>query len=145
MDSTPTTIWQLSQTLKDAMPISKTQLERVLGTKLVDGNTNEYVQFWKNSAGSAVQLEDGIEVSRIDLRIHRTYRDRVSLGLYIQGKCISLQEVRARYPDMQLRYPPRPGITFTGYAVDTPWGEMNFSISNEEPRCLVSVGFGTNP
>lgn len=136
------TLWQAIDAVSAQIPLSVVKIERTLATTLCDTHPpgDDMVQFFE---GTPVRLADGVEVSGIDLRIRREGPRSGFLVLALQGRCVSLAEIRQRYANLILTESPR-GRSLeeaTGHSVTLGWGSLSFGFKERNPACLAFVAF----
>jgi hypothetical protein len=151
MTQSDKTLWQAIDALAQQVPFTRTKVEAVLMTPLVEKDTsrspfpNKAFRFY--IAGRTVSLSDGVVISDVDLRIRHRAGHPGFLVLNLNGACIGLHKIRAHYEDIKLTFPPRPDSAdpSTGYSVLLPWGKLSFGFLMRNPDCLSSLVFDPEP
>ena len=142
MNEAKASLWQAIELLAACIPFSKEKVEAALPTRIVDTEApgGDVFQFLE---GSPVPLSDGARIARLDLRIRREAGHPGFLVLELEGRCVSLDEVREHYPTLRLVGLPR-GRSLdesTTHAATTAWGQLSFGFKERHPACLASVAF----
>lgn len=142
MNQAAMTLWQAIDALAAQVPFSKEKVESAIPTRLRDTEApgSEVFRFFD---GTPVQLGDGVEVSQIDLRIKREGSHPGFLVLNLTGHCVSLDEVRQRYKNLQIFGVPtgRSLDEATSYSTALGWGQLSFGFRERNPACLGYVVF----
>ncbi|MEZ0190469.1 hypothetical protein AB9X41_14670 [Ralstonia solanacearum] len=136
------TVWQAIDALTQQIPFSKTKIENLLSTRLIetDEGGNDVFQFFKSNP---IKLSDGVVIENVDLRIKRTGPHSGFLVLSVGGSCIGIDAVRTHYSDLRITDTPRGHSLdeVTSHSASLPWGELSFSFKERNPNCLSSVAF----
>ncbi|MEF3062924.1 hypothetical protein V4C85_24170 [Ralstonia solanacearum] len=136
------TVWQAIDALTQQIPFSKTKIENLLSTQLIetDEGGNDVFQFFKSNP---IKLSDGVVIEDVDLRIKRTGPHPGFLVLSVGGSCIGIDTVRTHYSDLRITDTPRGHSLdeVTSHSASLPWGELSFSFKERNPNCLSSVAF----
>ncbi|MCL2625299.1 MAG: hypothetical protein FWD46_00585 [Cystobacterineae bacterium] len=142
--TTPTnmSLWQAIDTLSQQIPFSKQKVETALATPLseVDNNSNKLFRFFKSPP---IRLAEGIVISNVDLRIKREGSHPGFLVLEMDGACLTLEQIRERYSELQITQLPR-GRSLeeeTSHSQLLPWGKLSFGFKEKNPKCLASIAF----
>ncbi|WP_431112986.1 hypothetical protein [Variovorax paradoxus] len=140
------TLWEAINALAAQAPFSKPGVEGVLSLPLrpVEQPANPLFDFFD---GAGLELQGGLIVSRVDLRIKKEDRGVGLLVLNLDGACIGLDDVRARHESLAITGLPRGGsaeeaMTFTS---SQAWGKISFGFKERRPKCLAYVVLDTVP
>jgi len=137
-----TTLWEVITTLESRIPFTKDNIEQLFHTRLEDthntGNTVYY--FYK---GGPIDLENGVSVSNIDLRIKKDGKRPSFISLNLSGTCISWEEVKLHYKNIKITGLPKGGSLDeeVSYSDFRPWGKLSFGFKERNPACLAGVAF----
>lgn len=136
------TLWQAIDALAQQAPFSKAKIETLLSTQLSETNYtgNDVFQFFESSP---LALSDGVRIANVDLRIKRQGPHPGFMVLSIDGRCITIEEVRKHYTDLEITDIPR-GRSLdesTSHTTKLPWGELSFSFKERNPDCVSSIAF----
>lgn len=140
------TLWQTIDAVAQQIPFTRSKMESVLLTQLVEKDTsrvaipNTAFQFY---VGGPIKLADGVVIGNVDLRIRHRAGHPGFLVLQLNGECIDLGTVRKYYGSLKITDRPR-GISpeeVTSYTTVLHWGELSFSFKERNPNCLSSVAF----
>jgi hypothetical protein len=140
MNQTNISLWQAIELLAQQIPFSKQKVETTLSTQLteVEDDFNKLFQFYK---GGPTQLADGVTISNVDLRIKRDGGHPGFLVLSIDGACITLEQLRKQYSELQVSQIPR-GRSLeeeTSFSQPLPWGKISFGFKEKNRDCLASI------
>jgi len=144
MNQTNMTLWQVIDALVQTLPLSKQMVETILSTQLVEyEDANPFFHFFKFQS-PPVALTEGVVILDVDLRISKRGHHPGLLGLKIDGACVTLDQIRARYDQLKVTGHPRGGSLDEQWAYSQilPWGTVTFGFAERNPRCLASVGVG---
>ena len=133
-------LWRVVDALAQQIPFSKQKVETVLSTRLKEENRNDYTVFFEGVGG---EPDKGVVISNVDLRLKLTGKDPGFLVLDISGACVTIDQVRARYGDIELTGMPRGSSLEEefNYSKFLPWGRVSFGFKEEKPDCLSSISF----
>ncbi|SMG54994.1 hypothetical protein [Paraburkholderia susongensis] len=140
------TLWQAIDVLAQQIPFSRSDVENVLSTHLVEKDTsrspiqNTAFQFY---TGGPIKLSDDVVISNVDLRIRNRATHPGFLVLNLDGSCITLDMVRAHYSNLKVTDRPRGRSLdeVTSHTTALQWGELSFSFKERNPNCLSSLAF----
>ncbi len=142
MNQASTSLWQTIEMLAAQVPFSAAKIERIVPTRLVEteasiGRSSRFL------GGTPVRLADGVEFSRIDLRLRREGTHPGFLVLDLQGRCVPLDEVRQHYADLRITGTPggHSRDEATSYSAVLGWGALSFGFLERNPECLGYVAF----
>jgi hypothetical protein len=133
-------LWRLLSQTDLAVSSQELIAVRTIFGELTLSDSNEFVDFYTNK--TPLTLGDGINVNKLDVRLHRTKR-RLMLTFEIDGACVTLRQIQNRYPKLQLSDAPR------GRSMNekTTWTQhqngvgTSFGFAEHTPDCLLSVTF----
>lgn len=103
--------------------------------------------FSRSFVGGSSAFVPGVTV--VDSEIRMTSLDTSKLLLAtmnVEGRCISLESVRARYPSAIMIDSPTTGDPDDkgSWSVFGPWGQLGFGFAYKNPKCVASVTFNPN-
>jgi len=143
IDIQRTTLWQLIETLIDQPSFDA--IKQTLPVEFSEYQRRATISFYK---GGPLHLLDQVVIKTATLVIE--HRNEVSsmIGLDLDpgGACVTLDDVRAHYPNIEIIGGPR-GHSLdekTHWAVEHSWGRLSFGFKEANRRCLASVGIGRN-
>lgn len=138
------TLWQAISILAQQVPFTKAKVETVLSTHLIekpgDYFGKDVSQYFKSVP---VELDDGVLISNVDLRVKRTGEDPGFMVLEIEGACVTLKQVRSHYSTLTITGSPR-GRSLddaTSHSTEFPWGKLSFGFAERNPECLAWIAF----
>jgi len=133
-------LWRVVDALARQIPFSKQKVETLLSTQLKEKSRNDYTIFLEGVGG---EPDKGVIISNIDLRLKVTGEDPGFLVLSIGGACVTVEQIRARYGDLEITEMPRSGLPNeqTHYSKFLPWGRVSFGFKVKNPDCLASISF----
>lgn len=135
-------LWDLIESIERHMPLSVAKAEAALGGRFALTKEGPAYTVLDAPGGS---LKDGVTVTtaRMMLKPSLQFEDKSALVLELQGTCITLEHVRARYPDLILYQAPRGRSLdeVSAWSVARTWGSMTFAFQERQPDCLFRVGF----
>jgi len=138
IDIQRTTLWQLIERLGAHPSLLPGKLKQVLPTDFSKHRRSAYTSFYD---GGPLYLADQINIEVIDLRVRLMNEAQGLIALEIAGVCVTLEQVRAHYPDLVFTDIPR-GRSLdekTYWTTYLPWGELSFGFKERNPDCLASV------
>lgn len=142
MPATSLTLWQAIDALVARMPFSVEGVEAVLPGRLREDEQrgNDAFQFYK---GNLIQLDSGVVIRNVDLRVRRSPPHPAFLVLNLQGSCITLEMLRSHYPGLHITDVPRGHSQeeSTTHSLDAPWGRLSFGFKVSSPKCVDFVAF----
>ncbi len=135
------TLWQAIDALAMQIPFSKAKVETALDTRMSEVRRNAYTVFLQNE--HPVMLAGDGRIAQVDLRLGMEQGDPGFMVLNLDGGCIGLDAVRARYRELKITDTPRGHSLdeVTSHSASLPWGELSFSFKERNPNCLASVAF----
>lgn len=139
-------IWQIIDDMQSMSTFLLPGVEKILGQSLREEiqKSNEFFQFY---SGQELALAGSISIVNIDLRLPRPTAARAGmLLLHVAGDCISLPQVKQRFPTLEITGVPR-GRSLeeaTTYTASTAWGEIDFGFQEKNADCLGYVGLKPN-
>lgn len=133
-------LWRLLDRSGDAMPLTASSVEMLTGSPMVLEEQTQYRQRWR---GGEVPLGPERSIREVGLLLGpggEVMRSSAAT-LHLDGPCVPLQEVRQRYPGLQLVDAPtaHSGEQVSTWAMDKPWGHLRFGFSETESLCLLNV------
>ena len=141
MQSARKDLWQIITSLEEHMPLTLKRIETILGLSFAETKRRGPFVIM---AAEGLPLADGLTVSpSLMVPATREFNDKSSFGMELEGACISLDEVRRRYGELQLTQHPR-GRSLQETAVwsaKRPWGTLSFAFREDKPDCLFDVSF----
>jgi hypothetical protein len=137
------TLWQAITALAQQIPFSKNKVETLLSTQLSETANPQANDAYFLYESTPISIADGVIVQNVDLRIKRVGQHPGFLVLEIGGTCITLDQIRARYADLEITDAPRGRSPndVTSHTTVQPWGELSFSFKESSPECLASIAF----
>ncbi len=136
------TLWQMIDTLAQQMPITPAKIEAATGIKLQEKERSEN---FMHLTAQGPRLHDGVNVTTIDLlvRPNLEFDAKSGLSLELEGDCITLDEIRRRYGELEITQHPRgrSPLETTVYATRPAWGTLSFAFKQEKPDCLFRISF----
>jgi len=141
MTTTPTTLSETIAALERQMPLTKEAVETTLQVKLAEVDRSEY--FVTFASKQAVPLQDGLTVTAISmmLRPSMQFDEKSGLSFELSGQCVSLDEVRKQYGELELTQPPR-GRSLeetAAWSARRAWGVLSLGFRQDRPDCLFRV------
>lgn len=103
--------------------------------------------FSRSFVGGSSVFVPGVTVADSEIRVKSLDTSSLLLAtMSVQGRCISLDMVRTRYPsaimtDSPTTADPDDKGTWSAFG---PWGEIAFGFAYKNPRCVASVTFNPN-
>lgn len=142
MTTTSLTLWQAVDALVARMPLSVERVEAVLPGRLSkdEQRSNDAFQFY---TGNFIQLDSGVVIRTVDLRVRRSPPHPAFLLLNLQGSCITLEVLRSHYPSVHITEVPRghSDEESTTHSFEAPWGRLSFGFKVSNPKCVDFVAF----
>ncbi|MFT4067144.1 hypothetical protein [Paraburkholderia sp.] len=138
------TLWQTIDAVAQQIPFTRTRIESLLVTQLVEKDTsrdpiqNTAFQFY---TGGPLKLSDDVVISNVDLRIRHRAGHPGFLVLNLDSSCITLDTVRAHYHGIRLTDHPR-GRSLdeaASYSAFPEWGKLSFGFKERNRSCLTYV------
>jgi len=133
------TLWRLIEMLIDQPSLVPDKIRQVLPVGFSERQHTANFSFYE---GESLGLDDQIEIRMIDLRVRHTDETDGMAGLLgiRRAACITVDEVRAHYPDI-MPVPPRGHMLVDAdfYSVRKPWGLLTFGFADRAHPCLASV------
>ena len=141
MTTTSPSLWQTIATLEQQMPLTRQAVEKTFNVALAETDRSDY--FVTFTAKQTTALQDGLTVSTISmmLRPSMQFDAKSGLSFEMQGACISLDEVRKQFGELELTQSPRgrsPDET-AAWSTPRPWGVLSFGFRQDRPDCLFRV------
>jgi len=145
MNLQQTTLWQLIEALIEHPSYTLDTIEQVLPIEFSKNGDNGSFAFHE---GGPFGLLDQVVVKKATLAIRHASGESRLIGLNLDpsGTCVTLDDVRAHYPNIEIIGGPR-GHSLdekTHWAVEYSWGRLSFGFKEANRRCLASVGIGRN-
>jgi len=140
-----TTLWQLIEVLIDHHYFTLDTIRQIFPIEFSQRSDNGYFSFYE---GGPFRLADQIAIETVHLIISKEDDSGGDIGLDIghDTPCITLDEVRAHYPDIVVTSAPR-GHSLdekTHWTIRLPWGRLIFGFKERNPDCLASIGISRN-
>ena len=140
MTTTQSNLWDMIKSISRKTPFSLREIESILATSLgkYEEPSNDAFDFFQ---GSGVCLDDGIELTKISLRLSQANPATGILLFEIAGPCIRIDEVRAYYPLINVSETPR-GRSLdeaTVFSTTQSWSRVSFGFRERKPECLSFV------
>ncbi|MCT8180426.1 MULTISPECIES: hypothetical protein [unclassified Variovorax] len=140
--SSALSLWSMVDALSAQIPFSAPAVARLLPGHLAEASSadDEPFRFFE---GGPIRLGDGVEISSVDLRIRREPGHPGFLVIELQGRCVPLEEVRARHQLLSLTGVPRgrsPEEAIT-LSAETTWGRLSFGFKERRRDCLAYIVF----
>lgn len=136
------TLWQTIDALAEHMPLTQAKVEKAMGVNLQQQDRSGNFIHLK---GKGPVLSGGLMVSSIDLlmRPNAEFDTNSGLSLELEGACVTLEDIRKRYGDLDITQHPRgrSPLETTVYASKAAWGTLSFAFKQETPDCLFRVSF----
>lgn len=139
-------LWETVQSLEGKVPFSREAVESLLGSlAAVEQAANPPFSFYR---AGPLELVDKTLIEEVDLRVGNGENAGKSLlGLSISGASPTREDVRARFPDLQVTQMPRghsleEKMYFTSIR---SWGELSFGFKEGAPDALASIVFEPKP
>ena len=134
------TLWEAVDALAAQVPFSKGNVEATLSLSLRERvvPSNPLFDFFE---GAGLRLRDGELVSNVDLRVKKDDPRIGLLVLSLEGACIRIEDVRARYGALDLTDFSR-GRSLdesTSFSTAQRWGKLSFGFKERNPDCLAYV------
>lgn len=130
-------VWQLIEDMQ-ATAFTLAGVEKLLGQSLIEQTQQSTVSF-QFFAGQQLALAGNVNVVEIDLRLPRsTTSNPGMLALHLGGECITMQQVRQQFSELDVTDIPRgespeEATTFTA---TTAWGGVSFGFQEKKPDCV---------
>ena len=135
-------LWQVIDLLTQQIPFSRQKIKATLSTQLIEVEDvfNKLYHFYKSVS---IQLAGGVVISNVDLRIKRYGNHPGFLVLRIDGICITVEELRKQYGDLQITQVPhgRSLDEETSLSSSLSWGKLSFGFKERSPNCLATIAF----
>lgn len=140
MNPSTMTLWQVIDAQPQIIPFTQANVEMLFATTLSEKRRSTHTLFLE---GGDVPLAQASRIAKIDLRLGFEAGDLGFMVLSLDGACISLDQVRRHFEDLQITEAPR-GRSMdeeTSYSVMMPWGKLSFGFAQRNPNCLASIVF----
>lgn len=138
----PVDIWRTIDELRAQMPLSVASVEAAISVSLTDEKQqhNDWFQFYKSNA---IALDDAVVIRSADLRVRRTPPHPALLVLNLEGRCITIDEVRGHFAPLRITGVPRGHSReeLTTHSFAASWGRLSFSFKESNPTCVAVVVF----
>jgi len=145
MDIQHTTLWQLIETLIEHPSFTLDTIGQVIPVEFTKRDDNGSFSFYE---GGPFRLIDQVLLETVHLGIrHESGISKwVGLDLSPDSACVTLDDVYAHYPDIDIIGAPRGHSLdeMTAWGIQLPWGEMVFGFKELSPNCLSHVGIERN-
>lgn len=138
MDTQTYTLWSLLDALGEQPSLAPDKVRLTLPVDFVEKKRNPHFAFYD---GGHLGLADQVEIDKVELRTNLSDEARGLLVLDLAGTCLSIEQLRARYPGLAITDHPR-GRSLdeeTTYSVQQPWGQLSFGFKERKPECLATV------
>ena len=138
MDTPPYTLWTLIDALAEQPSLAPDKVKLTIPVEFVEKKRNPYFAFFD---GGHFDLADQVEIENVELRTNLADEARGLLVLGVAGTCLSVEQLRARYPELAVTDHPR-GRSLeeeTTYSIQLPWGQLSFGFKERNPACLATV------
>lgn len=139
--ATKETLWQMIEAIERNMPLTKEGAEQALGTSFQLAQQDQYSVHW---ISEEVLLDNGARISNASLVLGaKGPVASQGITLNLTGECITRNEVKARYGEMEIVGHPR-GHSLqeaTSFGAAQLWGELIFAFREIDPDCLAYVTF----
>ena len=134
------TLWQAIEVLAQQVPFTKAKVETVLSTPLHEKRRSTHTTFLE---GDGVGFVDGAQVTKVDLRLGNAANDAGFMVLELDGACITLEQVRNHYSNLEITGTPR-GHSLdeaTSHSAFLSWGKLSFGFAERNRDCLAWIAF----
>lgn len=142
MNDQTQTLWQTIERLARQMPFTPGKVEQALGTPLSIKTRTQHMTQWVG--GGPVALHDNLHINGSSLALgpDSEFNERSGLSVELGGACITLDQVRQQYGELQITQAPRghSGNETTVHVSSQPWGRISFAFKASNPDCLFRVG-----
>lgn len=132
------TLWQLIDVLGGSPSLAPSAVVAVLPVAFKLTTRHADVADY---AADGVALADGVHLGDVALRTRLDDTTRGLMVLDVEGACMTLDDVRRRYPAITLTSPP-PGHSpseSSGYSDAQAWGTLGFGFKESNRQCLATV------
>lgn len=140
MNEVALTFWDVADALSRAVPLSPRSVEQILGVDLAETSRTPGLVCW---TAKGPDLADEVRLDAVELRAGASNPESGFLLVAVSGRCVSVEEVRGRYPEVRITGHPR-GRSLeekTVYSTDFDWGRLSFGFKESNRRCLASLTF----
>lgn len=136
MNQSKLTLWQAIDLFVGRLPFSKEKLEAVLDFPLLESSRNTHMVFFESPR--AIDLADNGKIAMLDLRLSTDNKGSGFLLLALNGVCIGVDQVHARYPNLIVTDLPRGRSPqeVTMFTASLPWGTLAFGYRERTPGRL---------
>lgn len=134
-------IWEVIAALEPKMPVTISDVEGALGSKLIESKRTDNYALWTTAPA---QLAEGVSVvAQLLLHPSAKFDNTSAFGLELSGACVPLEEVRRRFADLKISQAPRGRSQeeTTVWTTQRPWGYLSFAFKEKARDCLFSVSF----
>lgn len=129
------TLWKAIDLLAQETPFTREKVEYILSAPLLKREQDESIISFE---GKNIQLADQILIRNIELRANKDRQTSGFLIIDLDGKCISLQQLKSHYRMLEITEVPR-GHSLneaTTYTASLSWGTLSFGFKERNPQCL---------
>lgn len=133
--------WELVKSVGHEMPLSAEKVHAVTGIEFSAGDAFTW------ESGSS-KLADDVNIVRTVLRIGDSSWSKYSYyAIDLDGRCISLDEVRAHFPDVHVTSGPtgHSKEEKTVYTSAQPWGITHLGFREKNPKCMTDITIRSEP
>lgn len=142
MVNSKNSLWQLISAIESKMPISIDETQKSLNVSLKEVERNENFSHFSATGG---ELNDGLSIVRVSLVTAPSlnFDEKSALAIELAGKCITIHDVRQKFPELTITQAPRGGSLqeTTVWRSLRDWGSVSFAFKEENPTCLFRVTF----
>lgn len=135
-------LWVKVDALGRSMPLTKDNLESILGTPMSMREQSEYITLWRGEP-AIVASDLGITDARIKVGASRKF----SIATFnILGKCITYEDIKKHYGNLSLYDTPR-GHSYMDemvYRSSQSWGSYYFVFRMIARDCLAAITLSTD-
>ncbi|MDM0110636.1 hypothetical protein QTI66_00665 [Variovorax sp. J22R133] len=138
-------LWEMVRSLSSEAPFTREKVQTAISVELLEAESNGGpFRFYR---AGPIQLDEGVVLSKVDLRIKRTGVHPGFLVLEVGGACLPLAKVREQYGTMHVTGAPRGRSPddATTYSSPEPWGHLSFGFRERSPDCLAYIAFEPKP
>jgi len=137
---TPLTLWRALDAVTAQAPFTKEKIENILSIHLEE-YTNPSNRYWTFYKSPGITLQDGVTLTSVNFSFNKDVYNSGSVGIDLEGACITLDQVRKNYPLLALASLPRGESLEEAryYSSEFPWGKISFGFKEKRPDCLSHV------
>jgi hypothetical protein len=136
MNPSKLTLWHAVDLFVSQLPLSKEKVEAAFGLPLRETSRNTHMVFFESPR--AIELADDGNIATLDLRLSPDNKGAGLLLLALNGVCIGVDQVHARYPNLVVTDLPRgrSAQEVTTFTASLPWGTLAFGYRERIPGRL---------